>query len=142
MKITFDREADAVYVLVSEETVDYTDIIDDERFVHYTAAGAIRGFEFLDASHGVNLLGLPLRGNDVGGALQGLGIPVIDPIQVVKHAKVPPVSTSRAQSAGVVGFSPRFVQSLGPATSVSVEPPRVTFTPTSSGEIKLGPTYA
>ncbi|MGH2345440.1 MAG: hypothetical protein ACRDG4_09460, partial [Chloroflexota bacterium] len=90
--------------------------VDDERFVHYTASGAVRGFEFLDASQGVNLLGLPVAGIDVAGELTRIGIEMTNPIRIVDHHSprngIPKVAAGRSIT-GHVTFAPRFIQLVG-----------------------------
>jgi uncharacterized protein YuzE len=63
MWITFDSEADALYVsfrpLGDDEYVAYTDPVDDRRNVDYDALDAPVGLEFTQVGLGIDLEGLP-----------------------------------------------------------------------------------
>ena len=61
MRIRHDPDADAVYVTFANEPSEYTQLIDDHRFVDYAGSGAIIGVEFLDVSAGIRVEGLPVR---------------------------------------------------------------------------------
>jgi uncharacterized protein YuzE len=59
--VTYDSEADALYVyLVAQDAhVDRTEEFGDGRQVDYDVQGRVVGVEFLDASRGIDIEGLP-----------------------------------------------------------------------------------
>lgn len=57
--VEFDREADCLYVALSDADVTRTTSVDDARVVDYAADGTVVGVEFVGASAGVDLEGLP-----------------------------------------------------------------------------------
>ncbi len=60
MHVQYDSEADAVYVRLREPIGDVKSRpVDDARIVDYDAEGHVVGVELLDASHGIDLEGLP-----------------------------------------------------------------------------------
>ncbi len=59
--LTYDAEADILYVQLSDAEVAYTRSLDDFRLVDYSADGGIVGIEFVDASAGVDLADVPSR---------------------------------------------------------------------------------
>jgi uncharacterized protein YuzE len=59
--VTYDREADALYVRLLDKSVSKTKAVDDLRLIDYAHGVAIIGVEFLQASGGIDLSGLPLR---------------------------------------------------------------------------------
>ena len=61
MKIKYDRKADAVYILLSNEPYAYGKDLDEERRVDYDAEGNPRGIELLCVSTGVTTEDLPKR---------------------------------------------------------------------------------
>ena len=61
MKIRYDRKADAVYILLSNEPYAYGKDLDEERRVDYDAEGNPRGIELLCVSTGVITEDLPKR---------------------------------------------------------------------------------
>ena len=58
--ITYSETADALYIQLQEAEVTRTVSVDDFRIVDYAADGSVVGVEFLDASEGLQLAGLPL----------------------------------------------------------------------------------
>jgi uncharacterized protein YuzE len=59
--VTYDAEADAVYVYVRPPGhVARTQVVDDSRMIDYAADGGIAGFEFLGVGGGIDLRDLPL----------------------------------------------------------------------------------
>ena len=70
---TYDREADAVYVKLSDRPYAFGEDIDHERRIDYAADGSPVGIELLCVSEGVDLSNLP-RVDEVGDALRLLGI--------------------------------------------------------------------
>jgi uncharacterized protein YuzE len=70
---SYDREADAVYVKLSDRPYAFGEDIDHERRVDYAEDGTPIGVEILCASAGVDLSNLP-RLDEVGDALRQLGI--------------------------------------------------------------------
>ncbi len=74
--VTYDSEADALYVELSAATSVRTEDIGEGRYVDYDAAGAIVGFELLGVSHhGINLSGVP-RADEIAAALRAIPHPV------------------------------------------------------------------
>ena len=57
--ITYSETADALYVQLSDAKVAKVTPVDGLRIVDYAADGSVVGVEFLAASEGVNLKGLP-----------------------------------------------------------------------------------
>ncbi len=57
MKVTYDPEADAMYITLRDAPVDNTDELQDGIMADYDAAGHIIGLEILDASKNVSNLG-------------------------------------------------------------------------------------
>ena len=65
MRATYDPEVDILYVTLSDELVDHTEDVSRrrqyERGIDYTADGSLVGYEFMNASRGIDLSGLPHR---------------------------------------------------------------------------------
>ena len=61
MKIRYDKRADAIYILLSNEPYDYGVDLDEERRIDYDADGNPRGIELLCVSTGVITDDLPNR---------------------------------------------------------------------------------
>lgn len=61
LRLTFDQEADAVYVYFSGEDVDHTDELTEQVNVDYDVKGEPVGVEFLDVSEGIDLDHVPRR---------------------------------------------------------------------------------
>lgn len=61
MKIRYDKQADAIYILLSEKPYAYGKDLDEERRIDYDAAGNPRGVELLCVSTGVITNDLPNR---------------------------------------------------------------------------------
>ena len=70
---TFDREADAVYVKLSDRPYAFGEDLDRERRVDYASDGTPIGVELFCVSEGVDLSNAP-RTDEVGDALRRLGI--------------------------------------------------------------------
>ena len=73
---TFDSEADAVYVKLSDQPHAFGEDIDHERRIDYAADGTPIGIELLCVSEGVDVSHLP-RVDEVTAALRQLGIRVL-----------------------------------------------------------------
>jgi len=56
---TYDQESDALYVRLAEGEVGSTVMLDDLRMIDYRADQTVIGIEFLEASEGVELDGVP-----------------------------------------------------------------------------------
>lgn len=57
---TYDPEADALYVrLRDDEQPETQEFLDDLRILDYSAGGAVVGVEFIAASAGIDLSGVP-----------------------------------------------------------------------------------
>jgi uncharacterized protein YuzE len=73
---TYDHEADAVYIKLSERPYAFGEDIDHERRVDYAEDGTPIGIELLCVSEGVDLSNLPCP-DEVTAALRQLGIRVL-----------------------------------------------------------------
>lgn len=58
-KYTYDKQADAIYITLSDNTVAYTKPLDDERLIDYDIDNVPVGIELLCVSNGVVTDGLP-----------------------------------------------------------------------------------
>jgi len=58
-KYSYDKEADAIYIALSNEPVAYTKPIDDDRIIDYDNQNNPIGIELLCVSEGVITEGLP-----------------------------------------------------------------------------------
>ena len=75
MMLQYDPEADALYARVRSVTPDEVGggtQLDEQRVIHYDRAGEVVGVEFLDASHGLDLTGLPFAA-EIAEAVRALG---------------------------------------------------------------------
>jgi uncharacterized protein YuzE len=61
MKITYDKEADAVYIYVSDAPYVRGKKLDGQRRIDYDSDGDVRGIELLNVSRGVDLHDLPFQ---------------------------------------------------------------------------------
>ena len=61
IKMTYDKEADAIYLYLSNKKVSRSKELDAERILDYSKDGELRGIEFLCVSDGVNTDDLPFR---------------------------------------------------------------------------------
>jgi uncharacterized protein YuzE len=61
MKFTYDKEADAIYIYISDAPYAYGRDLDDERRVDFDSTGKPRGIELLCVSTGVITDDLPFR---------------------------------------------------------------------------------
>jgi uncharacterized protein YuzE len=61
MKLRYDKKADAIYILLSNEPYSYGKDLDDERRIDYDADDNPRGIELLCVSEGVITDNLPER---------------------------------------------------------------------------------
>ena len=61
MKFTYDREADAMYIYISDAPCAYGKDLDDERRIDFDGTGNPRGIELLCVSTGVVTDDLPFR---------------------------------------------------------------------------------
>jgi len=75
MKIRYDKEADAIYILLSEKPYAYGKDLDEERRIDYDANGNPRGVELLCVSTGVITDDLPNRA-EIEQALGKRGIKI------------------------------------------------------------------
>lgn len=57
--ITYDPDADVLYVLLQDVAVDHSKTLDDLRIIDYSTGGGVRGIEFVCASDGIDLSDLP-----------------------------------------------------------------------------------
>lgn len=58
-ELSIDRDADAIYIRLSEGAVAATASFDESRAIDVDETGRALGVEFLNVSHGVRLVGLP-----------------------------------------------------------------------------------
>jgi uncharacterized protein YuzE len=61
MKFEYDKEADAIYVYLSNKPYSYGKELDNERIIDYSEDGEPIGVELLCVSHGVIVDDLPNR---------------------------------------------------------------------------------
>lgn len=73
MKIRYDKQADAIYILLNNEPYAYGKDLDEERRIDYDANGNPRGVELLCVSTGVITDDLPNR-VEIEQALDDRGI--------------------------------------------------------------------
>jgi len=59
IKYTYDKEADAIYITLSDEPYSYTKVLDDSRNINYAEDNTPIGIELLYVSSGVNIVNLP-----------------------------------------------------------------------------------
>lgn len=63
MIATYDSEGDILYITLDDVPVDHTDDVSRqrqyERGIDYAANGKLVGYEFMNASRGIDLEGLP-----------------------------------------------------------------------------------
>ncbi len=57
--ITYDPDADVLYVLLQDVAVDHSKTLDDLRIIDYSTDSGVRGIEFICASDGIDLSDLP-----------------------------------------------------------------------------------
>jgi uncharacterized protein YuzE len=76
MRLTYDRVADAVYILLRDVPCAYGYSLDESRRIDYGPDRRPRGVELLDVSQGVDVRGLP-DPDRIAAALQEHGIRVI-----------------------------------------------------------------
>ena len=72
--VTYDPEADVLYVEFSDAEVAETVNLDDLRLIDYSRDGRIVGIEFVSASQGVDLRDIPFAPM-VEKAIGGEGLP-------------------------------------------------------------------
>jgi len=75
MKVRYDKQADAVYILLSNKPYAYGKDLDEERRIDYDANGDTRGIELLCVSTGVITDDLPNKA-EVEQALDDRGIKI------------------------------------------------------------------
>ena len=65
MRATYDSEVDILYVTLDDVPVDHTEDVSRQRQyqrgIDYAADGTVVGYEFMNASAGIDLEGLPHR---------------------------------------------------------------------------------
>ena len=59
MKIEYDKEADAIYIYITNSPYSHGKELDEERRIDYDVDGKVRGVELLCVSTGVNTDDLP-----------------------------------------------------------------------------------
>ena len=59
MRLEYDKEADAIYIYLSDAPYAYGENLDHERRIDYDANGEPMGIELLCVSEGVNVIDLP-----------------------------------------------------------------------------------
>jgi len=75
MRMEYDREADAIYVYLSDASYAYGKNLDNERRIDYDADGNPMGVELLCVSDGVNMHDLP-QSEEISRLLEGKNIKV------------------------------------------------------------------
>ena len=73
MRVEYDPASDTLYIELSDSLVEYTEDVSPgrqyDRGIDYAADGTPVGVEFLNASRGVDLTGIP-RSDEIAGALE------------------------------------------------------------------------
>ncbi len=110
MHVEYDRQVDAVAVSLSDQPSTFTRVVDELRLIDYDADGKLVGLEFLGASEGVRLGGLPLYSNGVDSA---------ELARLLRDAEVPVVDDLTAP-ASAVPFTSMNVAALRPEPRVTV----------------------
>lgn len=59
MKLEYDKEADAIYIHLTDVPYSYGKSLDNERHIDYGENGEVRGIELLCVSMGIKTDGLP-----------------------------------------------------------------------------------
>ncbi len=59
--VEYDPTEDILYVRLKRAPVSWTKPVDDQRLVDYASDGSVIGVEFIAASSGVDLAGIPMR---------------------------------------------------------------------------------
>ena len=75
MKLEYDKQADAIYIYLSDAPYAYGKDLDNERRIDYGANGEPRGVELLCVSDGVNMHDLP-QSEEISRLLEGKNIKV------------------------------------------------------------------
>ena len=75
MELTYDTQADALYIRLNDKSFAVTKNLDDQRYVNYAEDGTPIGIEILYPSLGVNVDGLPSEAS-VGRLLEEHGFRV------------------------------------------------------------------
>ena len=74
--VSYDSEADALYVTLGDGPSVRTDELGDGRMIDYDSAGVMIGFELIGVSHReINLDGVP-RADEIAAALRAIPHPV------------------------------------------------------------------
>jgi uncharacterized protein YuzE len=76
MKYSHDREADAIYIQLTDQPYAYGEELDPERRIDYATDGAPMGIELLCVSTGVDARDLPQR-DEVEKLLARLNIKIL-----------------------------------------------------------------
>ncbi|MDO9578947.1 MAG: DUF2283 domain-containing protein [Bacteroidales bacterium] len=76
LQVTTDPTADAIYIKLLDEPIEYTEELDDNRLIDRSlGSGKAVGVDLIFVSQGVNLKGLP-EAEAIGKMLVGLGVEV------------------------------------------------------------------
>lgn len=73
--VSFDAEADVLYVYLTDGTVDATTALGDLRMIDKSKDGTVLGIEFISASEGVDLSDIPFAPT-VAAAIGDSGLPI------------------------------------------------------------------
>lgn len=73
LRLTIDSEADAAYVYITDRRVARSRTLDENRILDLDGDGEVRGIEFLNVSHGVDLENLPFP-DQLSDLFKGYGI--------------------------------------------------------------------
>ena len=73
--VSYDDEADVLYVEIAEGEVAHTVAYGDLRLVDEAPDGSVLGVEFISASQGIDLSGVPLR-SEIEEALGKSDLPI------------------------------------------------------------------
>jgi len=75
LKVTYDPDADVLYVHLATGKVAETRALGDLRLIDYSKAGTVLGIEFISASDGVDLHDVPFS-QTVATAIGDSGFPI------------------------------------------------------------------
>jgi len=94
MNVEYDDNVDAADAIFEDTTAVFTRVVDDCRLVDFDDSGRIVSLEFLSASRGIRLEGLPLEingidSNELAQQLRSAGLPVIDDVTTAGMSTLP-----------------------------------------------------
>ncbi len=76
MRLKYDKQADAIYIYLSDKPYAYGKDLDNERHIDYDADDIPMGIELLCVSEGVDIEGLPYS-EEISQLLEGKNIKIL-----------------------------------------------------------------